>query len=207
MEQGLIIPASLNQLIRAYNINSVVVSGRNSNPYDGKIDKTVTSDSPLTIDTGYNLLGTTLGNPVYTRLTIQSGSYIDQYGNVQTYPRIDLEGVLLTVHRHKNIVKTEIQGRNGTVKEYIGDSDYEVGISGIITGLNGSYPLSAVQQLNRVLDAQIPLTMTSRYLQTLGINYLVIEDADIDQESGGYAYQKFSMKASSDIAQQIIISE
>lgn len=198
------ITATLQQLVRAYNINNVVITNM-SNPYDGKISQDVSIDAPLQPDSGYNLLGETLGNPVYARVTLMSGKYIDQYGNAQTFPRIDLEGVIVTVNQPKNIVKTVIQGRPGSVKEYIGDSDYNVGISGIITGLNGQFPMDAFTQLKKVLDAQVPIQITSRYLQACGVDYIVVEDYTLDQEAGGYSYQKFSITAISDIAQQIIL--
>ena len=116
------------------------------------------------------------------------------------------EAVIITVAQAKNIVKTEIQGRNGTVKEYIGLGDYEVTINGIITGTNGKRPNDQIQALQKMLDAPIPIEVASAYLQGFGINYLVVDSYEMGEDEGGYAYQKFSISCLSDIQQELQLS-
>lgn len=198
--------ATVNQLIEAFALNGVKIIPVTQNPYLGKTPADPGQDDPIVRDSDYNLLGTSLGNPVYTNLTILSGSYTDDSGRVITYPRIDLEGILMTVSLPRNVVKTEIQGRNGSVKEYIGEGDAAIGINGIITGLNGQYPEADITQFLQVIMAPVALQVVSPYLQRLGIYSIVFEDRDINQTSGGYSYQTFSLNAISDTPQELLVN-
>ncbi|MEI8137589.1 MAG: DUF6046 domain-containing protein, partial [Bacteroidota bacterium] len=59
---------------------------------------------------------------------------------------IVIDTALFNVTQTKNIITTSIQGRNGTVKEYISLGDYNVTIKGVLTGTNGLYPLDTLTQ-------------------------------------------------------------
>ena len=123
---------------------------------------------------GYN---GALGHPVICDLTFQQATYPDPAtGNNVVTPALRIETVIMTITQTKNIVKTTIQGRNGTVKEYIGDGDYMVDINLVITSnANGQYPRDEVGDLIRILKAPVSIPVTSWYLQQLGIDYLTIE--------------------------------
>jgi hypothetical protein len=195
--------------INPYNTKFIKEALKNrqpsKNPYESKIPSSTSFDTPLVRDAGYNLLGNSLGNPVYTALTIMSGSYTDNGGRVITFPRIDFESVLISVSFPRVIIKTEIQGRDGTVKEYIGEGDAQLSIAGIICGLNGHYPIDEVNQLKQVIKAPIAIDVVSAYLQNLDIYSIVFEDREIGQDSGGYSYQRFVLSAISDIPQELRI--
>jgi Domain of unknown function (DUF6046) len=105
----------------------------NSNPYSGKINQIATRDKDLS----YN---GPLGNPVVTDLTLVGATYTDHNGKDVSFKSIVLTTVLIQVSQARRIVRTEIQGMDGTIKEYIGMDDYQVSINGILTGPNGSYP-------------------------------------------------------------------
>jgi len=98
----------------------------------------------------------------------------------------------------RNIVKTEIQGRNGTVKEYIGEGDAQISFRGVITGGNGHYPKQEVYNLMQLVKAPVSVPIVSDYLNNLGINAVVFDDRSFEQEEGGYSYQTFSVNAMSD---------
>jgi len=115
-----------------------------------------------------------------------------------TFPDILLQAVLLSVNQTKNIVKTQIQGRAGTIKEYIGMGDYSLSIRLIICGDNGVYPEQAVQDIVTMCNCNKEITVTSKYLNKFGIQYLVIESYDINQDEGQYSRQAISISASSD---------
>ena len=149
-----------------------------------------------------------LGTPYYSDLTIKKGSYTDNNNNTQQFSGMQLVTVIMTVNQSKNIITTAIQGMDGTVKEYIGMGDYDVTINGIITPTqqvgtanvpaNGVYPKNNVTILKRILDAPVPLQVTSWYLQMLGIYSLVVKDYNIPQIQGGYSQQPFTIHALSD---------
>lgn len=140
----------------------------------------------------------TLGTKVLVDLTFHGQTYQNELGLTFSFPDITLETVLLSINQTKNIVKTAIQGRKGTVKEYIGMGDYTLSINAIITGANGSYPKSDVQDM--IIMAQCPnaITVTSWYLNMFTINSIVIDSYDINQDEGGYSRQPISLTASSD---------
>lgn len=195
-----------NQLAEVFNIRGVKIHTMNKNPYQSKIPQGTSPDRPVIKDAGYNLLGSTLGNPVYTNLTFMSGSYTDSSGRVISFPRIDFEAVLITVSLPRNIIKTVIQGRDGSVKEYIGEADAQITVNGVITGTNGHYPIDELNQLLQVIKAPIAIKVISTYLQAIGIYSIVFEDRQLHQEAGSYSYQQFTLNAISDMPQELRIS-
>jgi len=80
-----------------------------------------------------------LGTPIFADLRFPDDELI-------------LESVLIEVRQTKNIQRTPVQGRNGTVKEYIADGDYDITIRGVITTPRiNSYPLDEVRALVSIL--------------------------------------------------------
>jgi Domain of unknown function (DUF6046) len=140
-----------------------------------------------------------LGTPIFSNLEIQGGSYTDEFGKQVTFAGITIDTILYTVNQSKEIVKTIMQGRPGSVKEYICDGDYNILISGIITGGNGLHPYDAVSQLKAILDAPVALNINSKYLQNLGIYSIVVEDYTIGQSVGSMGQQPFNITAVSDV--------
>ena len=119
---------------------------------------------------------------------------------------VNVQTVLITLDQPINIVKTVIQGRDGTVKEYIGKDDMQVTINGIITGKNGVYPLQKVNDLKAWLDAPISKGLTTWWLDNLGISNVVVSSFQFPQTEGGYSYQVFSISAISDTPVELKIS-
>jgi hypothetical protein len=148
-----------------------------------------------------------LGTPVYADITLVGGTYTDNItGKAVEFPTLRFDSVILTVDFAARIVKTEIQGRNGTVKEYIGEDDASVSIQGVIVGHNGHYPALEVSSLNEWRKAPVAKAVTSTYLQNLGITNLVVEDCSIPQIAGGYSYQTFTINCISDIPVELKIT-
>jgi hypothetical protein len=138
-----------------------------------------------------------LGTNVMSNLEIKGQSY--RYKQ-QTYSFEDIriDTVLFRVEQQKNIVQTPIQGRNGTVKQYISDKDYLVTINGIITGLNGIFPIDGFVNLLKVIKAPIAIHVNSWFLQHFDIYNLVVESYQINQNEGGQSYQIFQLICLSD---------
>lgn len=200
----------MSELIRQYNLQNVkILDARppvviaptpqptTENPYSSKISQAVTIDPEL--------YKSALGTPVLTDLQFIGQTWTDQYGVTRTFKTLTFQAVLITVNQSKNIVLTDIQGRDGTVKEYIGMGDYAITINGIIAGPNGHYPKDEVKDLKRMLDANIAVSVVSWYLQNLDVSSIVIKDYEIPQTQGGYSYQNFSVSALSDTPTEIQI--
>lgn len=156
------------------------------------------SDEPI----GYSYLGT----PVYSNLEFLrvSGTSLDnslnvgaQNGNSETILRIDT--VLITVHQSKYIVKTAVQGRDGTVKEYISMGDYEINIQGIIVSqFPNVYPKDDVRLLIELLELPKSIPVASGFLTLFDVHEIVIDDYDISEKMGSRSEVLFNILASSD---------
>jgi hypothetical protein len=191
--QGIVIKSvPLAFLTRAFNMQNVNHLKPPQNPYLGKSDM-------VTIPRDKELYKSALGTSVVINLIFDSVSYTDlNTKKVITTRLMQFDAVLCTISQAKKIVKTEIQGRDGTVKEYIGMDDYEVSINGIIAGANGVYPMETVQELKKILDAPVPIPVTSNFLNNMDIFNVVVADYTLPQEAGGYSTQNFSISAISD---------
>lgn len=139
-----------------------------------------------------------LGTVVYSNIIFNAGVILDENGVKDNWNDFRIDDVLLTVSQSKKIITTEIQGRDGTVKEYIGLDDFQIQITG---RLNGSYnvnPKDLTRQLKIILSAGQPLEITSWYLQNLDITDIVVKDFNFGQTEGEYSTQYFTINALSD---------
>jgi len=149
-----------------------------------------------------------LGNLVLSNLDISGDSYIDDSGKEIKFPDLKFETVLFEVRNVNNIVRTPIQGRSGTVKQYIGGGDWEIFVRGVVSGNNGQYPdkgngaggdaTNTVDALVTALNSNIELSVNSWFLTQFGIYKIVILDKNFYQEEGTYSSQKFTFSAVSD---------
>jgi hypothetical protein len=111
--------------------------------------------------------------------------------------RMDI--VLITITQVKNIVKTPISGRNGTVKEYISDGDYAINIKGIFLG-----EYTDVEDRKNKLHlidfckSNISINCSSGYLQDFDINSLVVDKYEFKQVEGERSKTMFILDCSSD---------
>jgi hypothetical protein len=133
------------------------------------------SDTPVA-------LSAYLGTPVYSQFILKKA--IDTVvGNEQTgtdYAKF--ESVIATVNQQRNIIRTPIQGRNGTVKEYIADGDFEISIHGRIIGkFPQKSPAEEVENIVGLLRQPNELIIVSSYLNLFSIQYVVIMDYHFSQ--------------------------
>lgn len=155
-------------------------------------------DVPQGNGTDKVLYKSSLGTPVYTNLEIEGATYTRD-GVTYQYPKIIIDTVLMTVTQTKNIVKTSIQGRNGTIKEYISDGDYMVNIKAMFVADNGKYPKDEIRTLKTMLNNPNPITINSWYLQNLDIDSIVVNSYNIAQEAGKYSVQSVDINCESDV--------
>ena len=153
-----------------------------------------------------------LGTPVFSNIDFIEGSYRNLEGDQVNYlqggtPGLTVDTVLMTVSQSRNIVTTPIQGRNGTVKEYISDGDYDVTIRGAIVHPSPNvYPEEDVLKLVEALRVQDNIEVASRYLNDVfGITNLVVTGYSLPQTEGFQNTQFFEIKAISDDPIEITI--
>lgn len=121
---------------------------------------------------------------------------------------IELQEVLLSVTRQNTIIQTPLQGRDGTVKEYITAEDYNIQLVGsIFTDRQNKYPVKEVKALIELLSTKIPIEIESKFLSMFPtIDKVVVKSFDIKQSDKFINRQEFSCSLISDEEINLILS-
>jgi len=138
-----------------------------------------------------------LGTLVFSDLDISPAKYSKDGQNFET-KKINIDTVLFEVTQEKHIIRTNIQGCDGSVKEYISDGDYAISIKGVLTGRNGEYPREAVADLHEFLKAPVSMKVNSWWLGQFGITDIVVLNYSLTQIEGLQNSQPFQINAVSD---------
>jgi hypothetical protein len=140
-----------------------------------------------------------LGTPIWTNLKFPAGNYQTLDGEIIEFDGLEIDSVLITVSQSKNIVTTAIQGRNGTVKEYISDGDYMVQISGALVGAQADvFPEADFADLIEILKAPVSIKVESEFFNFFDIFELAVTGYETPQTAGFRNMQYFSISALSD---------
>ena len=138
-----------------------------------------------------------LGTPVYDQLVLFPLGAAQVAGISDA---VVLQTVLMEINQQKVLVKTQITGRTGAVKEYISDDDYRITIRGAIVSPYGNYyPKEDAQKLLRYLQVQGSLAASSQLLKIFGIDNIVIESYNIADKMGTRNMIPFEIYACSDL--------
>lgn len=136
-----------------------------------------------------------LGSPVYDQLILKVPAL--NPGLITT--DLIMQTILLEVNQERLIQKTSIQGRNGTVKEYISDGDYMISIRGaMVSPYSNHFPFSDITDLVRFCKIQDSIAIASKFLGYFGINSIVIEKYRIAEKMGSRNEVPFEIQAVSD---------
>jgi hypothetical protein len=144
-----------------------------------------------------------LGTPVFNKLIILPGVYLVRKFGAESIPvpyaGITLDTALMTVSMSKQIISTQVQGRRGTIKEYISNGDFTVNIKGSIVDSSASrYPLERVLLLRSICEAPVSILVASDYLALFSITHLVIQSYSFPQMEGYRNVQMFELNCISD---------
>jgi hypothetical protein len=142
------------------------------------------------------------GTPVYSNLEIPAGQYTDLDGNVINYDGVRLDTVLFDVSQERNIIRTAVSGKAGTIKQFIADGDYIINVQGLISGesfkTNSGFGVQAVtgvpeEEVRKIkIICSIPkeIEVISSFLDLFDITTVVIT-APIFAEKEGYRNEIF----------------
>lgn len=127
---------------------------------------------------------------------------------------INLIDCIITVTQEKYIVSTPLQGRNGTIKEYIADGDYQIEVRASVqppTEAGGfapldQYPLDELTNLLKMFRKAENLEVQSEFLAMFEIDSVVIQSYSFVQETHSNR-QTFQATLLSDSAYEIKIKE
>lgn len=156
------------------------------------------------------------GNPSFTQLKALEGknwltSLAISFGGKQ----IILEECILSVNQEKNIVTTALQGRNGTIKEYISDGDYQISAMAAVSSYKEKegnyeasleYPEDKIRQLTDLLSLPETLNVQSDFLEIFGIKSVVVTGFSLEQETHSNR-QSISIQMLSDLPYEIKLKE
>lgn len=116
-----------------------------------------------------------------------------------TVPQLEMGIALIDINQSKNIVMTQVQGRNGTIKEYVSDGDYSITIKGVMVGLGQDvYPEEKIKLLRDFLNAPVPISVSSTILNRFNITDIVVNNYSIDQTEGMRNVVPFEIQAVSE---------
>lgn len=137
-----------------------------------------------------------LGTPVF-------GAVVLKYEPLNL--ELELQTVLSEISMTKNIVKTELQGVDGTVKEYISDGDYEITIQGAIVSEDDFYPEDGATLLHQLCLVKDALVVESDFLQLFDIYNIVVESYSFPEQEGFLNMQLFELQCISDKPIELIV--
>jgi hypothetical protein len=126
-------------------------------------------------------------------------TFIDNNGAEQTLPRIPIAAAIVSCSPSKNIVKTNINGRDGSIKEYTGMNDLEITIDCTVNFQFGQGGSDTIQEIDLLYQCPYAIPVTNKRINDLGVYYIVIDRIDYQQKVGEYSNLYFSIKACSDI--------
>lgn len=95
----------------------------------------------------------------------------------------------VNITREKHMVRTTLVGLEGTIKEYIANGDYDIGITVGITAVNDEgqitdeYPGDGIRKVKEFLEENKALEVTSVFFEIFGIDRMVITRFSLNQET------------------------
>lgn len=143
------------------------------------------------------------GQPVYGRIILGdpngNNTWTDAQGVAGSYFTVELDCAICSIGFNNQVVRTNIQGLPYSIKEFISSGDNDITITGIFCSTPGVAPITFIQNLNNIFSAPVAIPVTNYFLNNNNIYHIVcMPGCEMPQEEGGYAYQKFTIKAVTD---------
>lgn len=147
-----------------------------------------------------------LGTPILDVLMLQSGSYnsFEIKDSVPVKRKVDYPAYnfelwpMVDVSQDKVIINTPINGRDGTVKEYIYTDDFQISIRGLLVGEGNNYPHDQRRELHSTFKVNSTYGVLSRVLNDLGCYALVLKSIQFQDVEGYNNICQYTITAVSD---------
>lgn len=125
-----------------------------------------------------------------TLTRVQNGKIVKKY---------ELPYSTVAIQLRKNIVKTALPGRRGSVKELIQIEDYQFTINGVIL-TDSELPESELMDINELFNINEPLKLENAFTDIFlqADNSVIIESIDLPDMKGISGAQAYSITISSD---------
>lgn len=150
------------------------------------------------------------GTPVFSNFEIKAGEYTDLEGNIIQFEGIRIDNIMFDVTQERNIVRTQISGRDGTIKQFISDGDLVINCNGELTGRtvqeNNGFSLSwlvgapeeEVRKLKAITSVPREIEVISEFLDFFNVTTVVISQPSFSQKEGSREGILFQMQMYSD---------
>lgn len=135
------------------------------------------------------------GVPIFTSLTVHDAEDYE-YRTKGLY----FKDTLMDLNLERNIVKTIVQGLNGTIKEFISNGDWEINIMGMLVSDNkDTAPEKQIKEFNSLFMMKSSLRVSSPLLEALGIYSIVVTGIDLPNSAEIINIRPFRITAISDL--------
>ncbi len=150
-------------------------------------------------------IGITAFGGIYTdSLEFLAGEFKSPTGQILKYKGLELPYITFSVSSDKNIVAKNIQGKIGTIKQYISSSDYTINANCNLVGYSpaplrlGDFPTADLINLNILEQVPNKLKIKCKILNDYyRINYVVINRINKNHDNKGNVIS-FDMELTSD---------
>lgn len=103
---------------------------------------------------------------------------------------------IVSIDSSKNLVVTQVQGRDYSRKELVSNGDINISVSGYITSpYPDIYPFEEVKKLRQILRYKGIIKVNNQILDGWDIDKIIIKDFSFPQEEGSKAIQRYSFNA------------
>jgi hypothetical protein len=94
----------------------------------------------------------------------------------------------VNIPQEKHIIRTQLVGLGGTIKEYICLGDYSISLSvGIVAVRDGvivdEYPEAGIREVKKFLDENQAVKVSSTFFELFGISRIVVSRFSLNQET------------------------
>lgn len=172
----------------------------------------ITFNAPAAGNDGEVTRASWMGTPIMFPVTFQGGLYkaYDATGDLTDFQIEDFElpaASLIDFTRAKNIIRTEVLGNEGTVKELYSFGDWAIHVRGLCLADDARrQDRTAAQQKQRLLELERvagSIRVVGELFGEKAIDDIVIESVNIQQIEGKPHVYKFEMTCISDLAAEL----
>lgn len=136
-----------------------------------------------------------IGTPVFSNFNLE-------YGGKELSHAIN--AVLFTVTQTTNILETMVQGRDGTVKEYISAGDWKINAKIVISAIDRSFPAILAQEIREMLAIKDAINIHSWFLNDVfNIYQVVVKERSFEQHQSRANMSFINIEFISDIPETL----
>ena len=125
-----------------------------------------------------------LGTPIMSNVVFKAPK--NRASDFNYLEQVKLNHVLVSIRQVKQIVKTQVEGMPGTIKEYISLGDYEITINGTLVNEDDPFaaPRTQLNDLLAFLNFEGVIELSSKATKPYGILEVVVMDYVINEKAG-----------------------